>query len=283
MDDNEHFQEIKEKEIIRLTTPMSFPKIRNFSLRVAPKDCEGNLVPIIRGLNGNRFALEPKPGILTDDEILMYAPESKKASRIRLKRGIGSQSDKLTVNDNLFFVYVFLAFFMFMFGIIALISENLIAMILFFLIIIVSVGVYVYIMHIKDYTDSIYKSIPKEENMAGEKLSETQNLFLLFESKEKIAREMIENKFPAPQLTNSKFNAILDNCRSVAESEIEIINALTPTERTKPEINSRKKLIKQLISKIDDLTNELILSEENGLEEVIDEMDNLIGTVKEYK
>ena len=92
----------------------------------------------------------------------------------------------------------------------------------------------------------------------------------------------MRKKFPAPQLTNSKFNAVLDNCRNVVESQIEIINVLTPTEKTKPEIDSRKKLIKKLISKIDDLTNELILSEENNIEEVIDDMDKLIISVKDY-
>ena len=106
---------------------------------------------------------------------------------------------------------------------------------------------------------------------------------LLFESKEKIAREMIEKKFPAPQLTNSKFNAVLDNCRSVVESQMEVLNSLTPTEKTKPEIDSRKKLIKRLISKMDDLTNELILSEENNIEDVIGDMDNLINSVKDYE
>ncbi|WP_296853733.1 hypothetical protein [uncultured Methanobrevibacter sp.] len=51
---------------------------------------------------------------------------------------------------------------------------------------------------------------------------------------------MIEKKFPAPQLTNSKFNAVLDNCRCAVESQIEVINALTPTEKNKSEIDSRK-------------------------------------------
>ena len=71
---------------------------------------------------------------------------------------------------------------------------------------------------------------------------------------------MIEKKFPAPQMTNTKFNSVLDNCKDVVESQIEILNALTPTEKTKHEINSRKKLIKQVISKIDDLRQCLKLS-----------------------
>ena len=94
---------------------------------------------------------------------------------------------------------------------------------------------------------------------------------------------MIERRFPAPQMTNTKFNSILDNCKEVVESQINILNALTPTDKTKYEIASRKKLIKELISKVDDLTNELILSEENNIEEVIDDMDGLINSVKDYK
>lgn len=283
MNEEERFQEIKEKEITRLTTPISYPKIGIFSFRIAARDCEGNPVELIRGFKGNRYSLEPKPGILSDDEILMFAPESKAASRIRLKRGRGSQSDKSTVNDNLIFVYVVIILFLFVCGIPMVLLGNLTSTILFLLIIIVSIGVYIYIMYIKDYTDSKYKqTLIKEESMKEDKLSEIDELFSLFESKEKIARDMIEKKFPAPQLTNSKFNAVLDNCRDVVESQIGILNALNPTEKTKNEINSRKKLIKKLIGKIDDLTNELILSEESNLEDVIGDVDNLINSVKYY-
>lgn len=278
----EHFQEIKEKEITRLTTPMSYPKLGGFTFRVAPKDCEGNPVPIIRGFR-NRYVLEPKPGLLSDDEILMYAPESKEASRIRLKRGKSNQSDKTTVNGDLIYALSISLIVLFMFGLFAILFNNLAVRILFLLILIGIIGSYIYVMYIKDYTELQYnQNITQEKNIKEEKLSDIDNLFLLFESKEKIAREMIEKKFPAPQLTNSKFNGVLDNCRNVVQSQIEILNALTPTEKTKPEIDSRKKLIKQLINKIDDLTNELILSEENDIEDVIDEMDKLISTVKDY-
>ena len=139
----------------------------------------------------------------------------------------------------------------------------------------------IYFLFIYDFTDNSIEETVK--NVDSEpKITNNDDLLLLFESKEKIAREMIERKFPAPQLTNSKFNGVLDNCKDVIESQVEILNALTPNEKTKYEIDSRKKLIKQLIGKVDDLTNELILSEENDIEDVIDEMDKLIGTVKDY-
>lgn len=283
MDNDEHFQEIKEKEITRLTTPISYPKLGNFTFGVAARDCEGQPVPVIKTFRGNKRVLEPKPGILTDDEILMYAPESKAASNIRLKRGTNNSSDILTANDNITYVYSVGGTLLFMLGFFSLLFSYWIGVILSVLLLIIAIGVYIYITHIRDYADPQYAKVLKEDNNTSERnLSSNDELFLLFESKEKIAREMIEKKFPSPQLTNSKFNAVLDNCRSVVESQIEILNALTPTERTKHEISSRKRLIKQLISKIDDLTNELILSEENDIEEVIDEMDNLISTVKDY-
>lgn len=212
-----------------------------------------------------------KKGILTDDEILIYAGESKEASRIRLKRGQGNFNDKLRIYET----YLLIEFLIFLPGF-TLIAFSFW---LWIALVVISLAILIYLLFIKDY-----KEVTTESGTKVEKPKETSNddLFLLFESKEKIAREMIEKRFPAPQLTNTKFNAVLDNCKEVVESQIEILNALTPTDKTKYEIDSRKKLIKQLIGKVDDLTNELILSEENNIEDVIEDMDNLISSVKEY-
>ena len=62
MNDEERFEELRENEIKRLTNTDE--------------------------------TLEPKKGILSDDEILIYAGESEEAARIRLKRGIGGFNDK---------------------------------------------------------------------------------------------------------------------------------------------------------------------------------------------
>ncbi len=71
-------------------------------------------------------------------------------------------------------------------------------------------------MYIKDYTKPS-KLEYKQDNHNNEKnnvkeseLLTNDDLLLLFKSKEKIAREMIEKRFPAPQITNTKFNAVLD-------------------------------------------------------------------------
>lgn len=256
--------DLKEQEIKRLRTPLTR---RGGALY----DCEGNVVQK-SFWNGKPF-LEPKQGILSDDEILVYAGDSKAAARIRLKRGTGGFSDKVTLYHQ-YFLYVILLFFP---GIIF----TLFAFWLWIAIVILVAVFFIYVLFIKDYTEPApveTKNI-EEEN----KTSDNDDLLLLFEGKEKVAREMIEKKFPAPQMTNTKFNGILDECREVIESQVSILNSLTLTEKTASEIDSRKKLITQLIGKVDDLTNELILSEENNLEAVIDEMDTLINSVKDYK
>ena len=273
MKDEERFQELKEKEIKRLTSPLTYSKGK-WNVPSAYIDCEGNEVDPINTFNGKKYIMEPKTGILSDDEILIYASESKEASKIRLRRGTGNFNDK----KKLYGKYAIYFFFVIFPGwIIALFSFWL-----WIVLIIISIIILAYIFIICDFTDN-----NSEENLEldidEQRLSNNDELFLLFENKEKIAREMVEKRFPAPQMTNIKFNSALDNCKEVVESQIEILNALIPTEKTKYEIDSRKKLINQLISKVDDLTNELILSEENNIEDVIEDMDNLINSVKEYK
>ena len=272
MEDKERFQELKEKEIKRLTSPLTYSKGK-WNVPSAYFDCEGNEVDPINTFNGKKYIMEPKTGILSDDEILMYASESKEASRIRLRRGTGTFNDKKKLYGNYALCFFFVIFPGWMIALFSFWS--------WIALIIIGIIILAYIFIIHDFSDN-----NSEENLEHgideQKLSNNGDLLLLFESKEKIAREMIEKRFPAPQMTNTKFNSVLDNCKDVVESQIEILNALTPTEKTKYEIASRKKLIKQLISKVDDLTNELILSEENNIEEVIEDMDNLINSVKDY-
>ena len=232
---------------------------------------------------------EPMKGILTDDEILKYAENSKEASRIRLKRGIGGFKDKIKVHDEIGILWIFFPFSIGFWFCLSLFYNFLIGEILFSVITVFFLIYIFFYFHVKNYFDSTYKldvQNKEKKNLNENKemgSSKNDDLLLLFESKEKIAREMIEKRFPSPQITNTKFNAVLDNCKGVVESQIESLNALTLTEKTAYEIESRKKLIKQVISKIDDLTNELILSEQTNIESVIDEMDDLIYSIKEYK
>lgn len=281
MCDEDNFDKtLKEREIKRLTTP---PK----KIKGIYYDCEGTELHHSFTCG---YTSEPKKGILTDDEILKYAGDSCTASEIRLKRGIGTQSDKSSVHEDMYPGFVFGGIFLFCIAVASFMGEgNLFGKILFFLVLFLMIGYYIYVMYIKDYTEPEYKTTTEKIDKISSKEDEdkkilsNEELLLLFESKEKIARKMIERKFPAPQMTNTKFNAVIDECKKEVESQVSILNALTPTTKTKHEIASRKKLIKQLISKIDDLTNELILFEENNIEDIIDSMDELINSVKNYK
>ena len=75
-------EELREREIKRLTSPLTYKKGR-FSTKAY--DIEGNEVQ--RNVHQNsEFIMEPKQGILTDDEILKYAYKSKVAVHVRLKK-----------------------------------------------------------------------------------------------------------------------------------------------------------------------------------------------------
>lgn len=273
---DEHLQELKDKEIKRLTTPLTRKKEGKY---FKTYDCEGNRVTTsnFKGIP----TIQPNINLLSSEEILKYAPYSKEASRIRLKMGIGSLNDKL----ELWFVHIFclvgLGIIISMFGFFY--SFNLGIAFVISLILCVLFFFFVYDFKDDNFNETIETPIVKHNNLVTSKISNYDDLRLLFASKEKIAREMIEKRFPSPQMTNAKFNSVLDDCKDVVESQIRILDALTTTEKTKYEIESRKKLIQQVINKIDDLTNELILSEENNLEVVIEEMDDLINSVKDYK
>ena len=101
-------------------------------MRIGEKayDIEGNEIPVTKKINGT-YVLEPKQGILTDDEILKYAYKSNVAAEIRLKKGIGTFEDKkLLYGNSIFEVLLFgfmFVFFIFMFG---LMFSNLIIQIL---------------------------------------------------------------------------------------------------------------------------------------------------------
>ena len=84
----------KSNEIKRLTTPLT---IKDFKVY----DSEGNLLKCSETLSDVRFIVEPKQNILNDNEILQYAPQSKSASQIRLKRGFGNIQDILLVHESL--------------------------------------------------------------------------------------------------------------------------------------------------------------------------------------
>lgn len=263
-------EDLKEKEIKRLITPLTYKKSKWGAMEVY--DCEGN--PVRRNVH-KKYVLAPNNALLSHEEIIKYAPDSVEASRSRLKLGIGRFSDKLKVYSE---TLIIVAIFGFMAIMLPIAISYYISIIMFILILI---GV-IYFLFIHDFTDYTIEENVKSIDMEP-KASTNDDLLLLFESKEKIAREMIEKRFPSPQMTNTKFNSVLDSCHDIVESQINILDSLILNDKNRYEFDSRKKLVKELISKVDDLTNELILSDDSDIVGVIEEVDNLINSVKDYK
>ena len=174
---------------------------------------------------------ESNINLLSNEEILKKSPYSKEASKIRLKMGIGGLSDKI----KLYGVYLTLTILVFVPGLIL----TFFSVELWIALVIITLLTIFYFFFIHDFRENDVNKINKS-SIGRRDAATNDKLYYLFENREKIAREIIEKKFPAPQLTNSKFNGVLDNCREVIESQIEILNALTPTTRTIAEIESRK-------------------------------------------
>lgn len=113
---------------------------------------------------------------------------------------------------------------------------------------------------------------------------ETNELSSKFELKQKKAREIIEKRFEPPQMKYNKFINVVDSSCELFEDQVEtimtIINSSTePSLEVEEEIKSKINVLKELIEKIDSLTNEFLLSisESNNqnVENVLDELELL--------
>ena len=294
----------KSKEIKRLTTPLKFRDFKAY-------DSEGKLIKCSETLSDVRFIVEPKKGILTDNEILQYAPQSKSASAIRLKRGAGSYQDVLLIHESLPWILGLYYVVLLCFTIPIFTSKNAVAMYVLLVLVILPLLYLYYILNLKNYSkNNIVKRIkkPKKEEKAivntqkvdSEGLDslqtykkEIENLNVLFDVKEDVVRKLIKKRFEPPQITYDKFISSIDSCHKLfyaqSEAALNIINlAAEDTPRVQSEIKSKIDAMKKIINQIEDLTNELVInisSSEESAEEVknlLDDMENLIGSVKEY-
>ena len=89
MEDNAKLEEIR-----RLRAPLKFKGLKAY-------DSKDNLLKCIESSSEVQYMLNPKSRVLSDDEILQYAPKSKEAARVRLSKGNGDFSDKLLINNSL--------------------------------------------------------------------------------------------------------------------------------------------------------------------------------------
>lgn len=296
----------KAQEIKRLTTPLKFEDSKAY-------DSEGNLIKCVETLSDVRFIIEPREGILTDDEILQYAPDSKAASKIRLDRGFGDISDALLVHESL--PWYLGIYYVILFSILIPISyhRNFSGLIVLLILFIVPL-IYAYaVLNLKRsaprrIAEKTKKRIQKADEVKIEDSrfepesfdtlkmyeNEIKNLKVAFEVKEKVVRNLIEKRFEPPQLTYDKFIATVDSCSKIfnnqADSSLEIIElAVDDTPGIRRELDNKINIMKRIINQIEDLTNELVInisSDSHSKDEVdvlLEDMENLVDSVKDYK
>ena len=139
----------------------------------------------------------------------------------------------------------------------------------------------------------VFKRTPKEVESSPFSGYETQlkDLKAEFKTKDKAARELIEKRFEPPQITYTRFITLVDKSSELFEKEAEsaqtIIDlASEDSPRIRSELDSKIDILKSITSKIDELTNELILSmdssEDADVDNLIDDMQDLISSVKDY-
>ncbi|WP_458403733.1 hypothetical protein [Methanobrevibacter sp.] len=295
----------KAQEIKRLTTPLTFRQSKAY-------DCEGNLISCVETLSEVRFIIEPREGILSDDEIMQYAPESKAASAIKLKRGYGNISDALLVHESLpWYLGLYYVILLPISMMVVYARNTLMTFIILILFIIPLIYAY-FALNVKRYRNKPQKPKKQVQNKTGEVHAkqeipveesldslkeydvEVNNLKVIFDVKEGVVRELIDKKFEPPQLTNDKFMTMIDSCHKLFYSEVDSAQNITKlavedTPRIRDELDGKIRNMKTIINQIEDLTNELVINinsdsrSENDVEILLDDMENLISTVKDYK
>ena len=102
------------------------------------------------------------------------------------------------------------------------------------------------------------------------------------------------NWFTPTELTYGRFMSTLNSCSDLfyeqAESTLNIINLATNnTPKVEYEIKNRIDILKLIIEKVDELTNELVLNmssldtDSDEIKYLVEDMENLIKSVKDYK
>lgn len=304
-------ENLKAQEIKRLTTPLNLYNSKAF-------DCEGNLINCVETLSEVKYIIEPRKGILTDDEIMQYAPESKAASEIKLKRGIGNVSDVLLVHESLPWLLGIYYVILICVCLPVIFTKNTMMMFIILILLIIPLIYLYYIFNLKNYNKTKKsRPLPKQDMPKASKQTKTavnevskpktekinslsdyekeiDNLKVVFDVKEDVVRKLIEKRFEPPQITYDKFMSMIDSCHKLFYAQVDsvdnIINlAVEDTPRIRKELDNKIDIMKTIINQIEDLTNELVIninSDKKSDEEVkvlLDDMEDLISSVKEYK
>ena len=293
----------KSNEIKRLTTPL---KIKEFKAY----DNEGELLKCSETLSDVRFMIEPKENILNDNEIIQYAPQSKSASKIRLKNGIKNLQDILLIHESLIWALGLYYVILISISIPVLYFKNMIGIYLVLALIISPVIYLYYIINLKNYTKIKAKKENKKikqkkttEQTSTEEIQEVEslkkyekeiyNLKVLFDVKQEVVRDLIKKRFEPPQITYDKFISLIDSCHKIFYSQYDGVEniiklAADDSPKVQNEINNKINIMKKIINQIEDLTNELVINinssqeSEQDVSNLLDDMGNLIESVKKY-
>ena len=287
----------KDQEILRLTSPVKIVDSKAFDVEDQPLTC-------IETLSGLKYIIEPKKGILTDNEILKYAPDSMAAARIRIKNDVATMDDYYlaysTVPWKLASYYVLL--FMIMVPLISILSNWLI--LLFIVLLLVPIYNVKRVLDIKTRI-KLNKTGNKQDYANNTNNSKSDKaLFIKYEkeiielkeeftNKKINAETLIEKRFGPPQLTYDKFMSTVENAERVFDSEyntaIDLIRYSDDySSDMEEQIKAKIKTLKVLIKQLDNLIKELLenLSKDNSSDEeiknIIEEMDRLIDSVSLY-
>ena len=110
--------------------------------------------------------------------------------------------------------------------------------------------------------------------------------------KESRARKLIETKFSPPQITYDRFIDVVDECSEIFnEQYLIILNLCELSENNSvavdDEINSKINILKSITDKLDDLSSELVINmsktNDDDIDYVLEDMENLISSVNNYK
>ena len=300
----------KVQEIKRLTTPLTFKDSKAY-------DCEGKLISCVETLSEVKYIIEPREGILSDDEIMQYAPDSKAASQIRLNKGLGDISDVLLIHESLPWLLGIYYVILLAIAIPVTASKNLFFAIILLILFIVPL-IYAYrAFNMKSYykkdkktvkskaktkaeskneDDSVEVEVKQEPHLESLKgyENEINNLKVIFEVKEDVVRQLIEKRFKPPQLTYDRFMHMVDKADKLfytqADAALNITKlAVDDTPRIRRELDEKIAIMKRIIDQIEELTNELVINissdsdSQNEVQVLLDDMENLIGSVKDYK
>ena len=287
----------KDQEILRLTSPVKIVDSKAFDVEDQPLTC-------IETLSGLKYIIEPKKGILTDNEILKYAPDSMAAARVRIKNDVATMDDYYlaytTVPWKLASYYVII--FMIMVPLISILSNWLI--LLFIVLLLVPLYNVKRVLDIKTRI-KLNKTGNKQDYANNTNNSKSDKaLFIKYEkeiielkeeftNKKINAETLIEKRFAPPQLTYDKFMSTVENAERVFDSEyyttIDLVRYSDDySSDMEEQIKAKIKTLKVLIKQLDNLIKELLenLSKDNSSDEeiknIIEEMDRLIDSVSLY-